>query len=610
MLGTYVSLALILGASFVVGQAVFCACGHRERSPLAPAVGLGLLCAVAWLASDLASSAWAGLGAMSVLTLVGATFLRFEGATGEWGDALPAAVGAVLLGSLPFIVETRFGILGTGLNPDMSQHLFATERLSSGGEERLITEGYPLGPHALVASVAKLGPSIVHSFNGLMLATAVAATLAPLGVLSNLERTRRIAVALLVGVAYLMASYFIQGAFKETMQALFLLAFAVGLAQLAAAEVSAGSDPAHNWRWARLQALPLAALAIGSLYAYSFPGLTWLVGTLGVFVVAEVVRARRLSVVRGALVPGLIAAVAVVVVAAPEIPRMLDFASFETFDPDGAGLGNLFNPISPIEGLGIWPSGDFRLDPGAGFAPAFVFYLGGVIAALALSLGLLRALQAGETALASALVAGAVLYAYALVAGTPYQEAKALAIVAPVAMLIAARGCLEETPRLHTLRTASARLLAVPALTAAFLIGAAGSSALALVNGPVGPSTWTPALLEFSAQIPAEQPILAVIDDEMATENGRDLVTWELRGHEVCVITAEEVSAASVSDKAFRAVVVIGELDQPLPVVGRLTEQDRQTSGGLDYVLYRARLTGADPECPFVADGDRAEPAD
>ncbi len=53
MLGTYVSLALILGASFVVGQAVFCACGHRERSPLAPAVGLGLLCAVAWLAADL-----------------------------------------------------------------------------------------------------------------------------------------------------------------------------------------------------------------------------------------------------------------------------------------------------------------------------------------------------------------------------------------------------------------------------------------------------------------------------------------------------------------------------------------------------------------------------
>ena len=185
------------------------------------------------------------------------------------------------------------------------------------------------------------------------------------------------------------------------MQALFLLAFAVGLAELAAGE--SGVEPAAGGDF---EGVPLAALAVGSLYAYSFPGLTWLVGTLGVFAVAEVVRARSLGVIRSALVPTLIAVAAVAVAAAPEVPRMLDFASFETFDPDGAGLGNLFNPISPIEALGIWPSGDFRLDPGAGFAPAFAFYVGGVIGALALALGLVRALQAGETALASALVAG------------------------------------------------------------------------------------------------------------------------------------------------------------------------------------------------------------
>jgi hypothetical protein len=150
----------------------------------------------------------------------------------------------------------------------------------------------------------------------------------------------------------------------------------------------------------------------------------------------------------------------------------------------------------------------------------------------------------------------------------------------------------------------------VPALTLALLVGAAGSSALALVNGPVGPSAWTPALLEFSAQIPEDDPVLAVIDDEMASQNGLDLVTWELRGHEVCVVRNEDVSTGTVSNRAFGAVVVIGELDQPLPVVGRLDELDRQTSDGLEYTLYRAKLAGADPGCPFVADGDRAEPAD
>ena len=49
---------------------------------------------------------------------------------------------------------------------------------------------------------------------------------------------------------------------------------------------------------------------------------------------------------------------------------MVDFASYSTFDPKGAGLGNLFNRISPLEALGIWPSGDFRVEPGDGFAPA------------------------------------------------------------------------------------------------------------------------------------------------------------------------------------------------------------------------------------------------
>ncbi|MDQ3758772.1 MAG: hypothetical protein M3331_02355 [Actinomycetota bacterium] len=614
MLGTYVSLALILGASLVVGQAIFSACGHRAHSPLAPAVGLGLNCAVAWGAANLAGSAWAGLAALALLAIIGTVVVRFKPAQGEIDGAVAAVLGAVLLGSLPFIVEMRFGILGTSLNPDMSQHLFATDRLSTGGEERLITEGYPLGPHALVASVAKLGPSTVHAFGGLTLAIAVAATLAALGALGRLARPRRIGAALLVGAAYLAASYLIQGAFKETMQALFMLAFAVGLARLAKNRNSRGRDASEadrvqlaSDRWERRKAVPLAVLAIGSIYAYSFPGLAWLVGTLALWAIAEIVRARGLGVLRRAGAPGAIGVLVLLLGAAPEVPRMLDFASFETFDPDGAGLGNLFNPISPIEALGIWPSGDFRLDPGAGFAPSLAFYLGGAVGALALGYGLIRSLRSGETALAAAVLAGAALYLYALLRGTPYQEAKALGVVAPVAMLVAVRACLEATPPVHSLRNAPTRRVVLPALALVFLAGAAGSSVLALVNGPVGPASWTPALLDFSAKL-ADKPVLAIVDDGLAEENGRDLVTWELRGREVCVVSVSEVEPETVSDRAFEAVVVIGELEEPLPVVGRLAESDRAVSGGLDYTLYEGKLAGADPDCPFVADGDRAEP--
>jgi hypothetical protein len=175
--------------------------------------------------------------------------------------------------------------------------------------------------------------------------------------------------------------------------------------------------------------------------------------------------------------------------------------------------------------------------------------------------------------------------------------------MAPLAVFAAVRGGFEALPLVHSLRGAAPRVLLVPAITLAFVGAAAGSTALALVNGPVGPSSWTPALLEFSAEA-GDDPMLAVIDDDLVDQNGFDLVVWELRGREVCAVAESEVNSQSVGDRAFGSVVVIGGLDGPLPVVGRLDETARDG----DYVLYDAKLAGDDPDCPFIADGDRAEP--
>ena len=141
-----------------------------------------------------------------------------------------------------------------------------------------------------------------------------------------------------------------------------------------------------------------------------------------------------------------VAVAAFALAVAPEVGRMVDFASFETFDPSGAGLGNLFNPISPLEALGIWPSGDFRLEPGAGAMPAAGFYLGGALAVVALVYGLAWWLRRGERAVPAALAVAAALLAYAHLFGTPYQEAKAIVIASPLAMLIAARALLGGEP--------------------------------------------------------------------------------------------------------------------------------------------------------------------
>ena len=115
---------------------------------------------------------------------------------------------------------------------------------------------------------------------------------------------------------------------------------------------------------------------------------------------------------------------------------MIDFHHFETFDPNGPGLGNLFGQISPFEALGIWPSGDFRLAPGDGAVPAVGYYLGAAFGLGAAPLrGRRRCWRRRETAILSGLAAAALAYLAARVGGTAYTAAKAIEIAAPLAAL-------------------------------------------------------------------------------------------------------------------------------------------------------------------------------
>ena len=148
--------------------------------------------------------------------------------------------------------------------------------------------------------------------------------------------------------------------------------------------------------------------------------------------------------------------------------------------------------------------------------PAAGYYLGEALGLAALAYGLAWWLRRGERAVPAALAAAAALFAYAHFAGTPYQAAKAIVIASPLAMLIAARALLSGEPlvELGRLRGAVARrrggatgVLARHqralglGLGVAFLGAAAGSSALALVNGPVGPATYSPALTRLRPEL-------------------------------------------------------------------------------------------------------------
>jgi hypothetical protein len=621
MLATYGSLLIVLVASCLVGQALFAACGRREWSWLAPAVGLAVLTAVAWGAVRLPGEGAAASIGVGVLTLL--AFAYLVGRVGALREAmrvgLPVAVLALLAASLPFFVERRFGILGTGLNPDMSQHLLAADQLAHGEGGRLLSQGYPLGPHAVVVAVSKgTGASLVHAFGGLTLAISVAATLAPLALLARLAAWRRIVGALLVGLAYMSASYLIQGAFKETMEALFVLGFAIGLHELAAGGLAGGRTPGRQ----ALAALPLAALAVGSVYAYSFTGLLWLAGAAGLWALVELGLATRRDSRAGALAlaravaPAAVVAVAAVAIAtAPEIGRMMDFASFETFDPSGPGLGNLFNPISPLEALGIWPSGDFRLDPGDGAMPAVGFYLGDALGLVALGYGLAWWLRRGEREVPVALAVAVALFAYAHFAGTPYQAAKTIVIASPLAMLIAARALLSPEPliQLGALRgtiagrRGGARGVFVRhqhrlrlGLGVMFLAAAAASSALALVNGPVGPATYSPALTELRPALGRDSALVLAPQHVLADEHGRDYLVWELRGGRVCV---EAAGGPSTQPPPPEVSWVITQTPSQAPPFAGL----RLARRAGPYTLWARRSPASHGPCPLISVGQRAD---
>jgi hypothetical protein len=640
VIATYAAALAVCAASLAIGQAALALCGVQRWSWLSPAVGLALVCAVCWGAARLPGDGTVSVVLILVLAIAALSSLwgRVEGGGEALRTGLPVALPALAVASLPFLVEGHVGILGTGFNPDMSQHLLATQRLAEGIDGQLLNQGYPLGPHAVVVALNKgLGIGLVQGFSGLTVSVAVLAPLTALAAFDDRPRLLRAVAALLIGLPYLVASYYAQGAFKETIQALFVLAFVLALRE--------ASRP--KWLELPLRFVPAALIAAGSAYVYSFPGLIWLAGTAAIWTVAEWMLYRSsaggvgvggLSQPEGcggqgpipsseksrrpeqrvgqgrpptpttgpaAWRPILLAFTIFLVAALPELGRMIDFQRFETFDPSGPGLGNLFGQISPFEALGIWPSGDFRLAPGDGAAPAVVYYLGAAFGAALLVYGLVRCWRRRESAIVAGVLAAAGLYAAARIGGTPYTAAKALGVAAPLvtlAILSSAGGAVAGVPhsggrrrRPSTWGRAAATGPAATRLVLVVYIVAAGAcSLLAFANAPVGPTSYSPALTDLRPLLAAGPTLVLVPDRLLDEEHGARYIAWELRGGRVCI--EPESATGGAPPPGVRFVVSSGPGD-PAPFPGLTL---RQRAG--PYLLWETRGNdrGESP-CPLIA---------
>ncbi len=637
-------------ASLAIGQAALALCGVRGWSWISPAVGLGLVGAICWATVRMPEHGVVSAVVVCVSTIGAALYLRgrLEGGGGAMRIGLPVAAGALVAASLPFAVEGHFGILGTGFNPDMSQHLLATDRLAHGEGSQLLHQGYPLGPHSIVVALDKgLGIGIVQGFDGLTMAAAIVAPLTALAVFRYQPRWRGAAAALLVGLPYLVASYYAQGAFKELIQALLVLAFVLSL-----------RETTRAWSHLTLRYVPAALLAIGSVYTYSFPGLIWLAAIAAIWMIAEWARAKsarttnaspagggvggttpedalataggggspaptgpagRYNTLPAPTGPAALRAMSLAVLVfligiLPELGRMIDFHSFETFDPNGPGLGNLFGQISPFTALGIWPSGDFRLAPGDGAVPAFVYYLGAAFAATLFAFGLRRAWRGREHALIAGLAAVALLYLAARLGGTPYTSAKALEIAAPLLTLTillprnsgaetnaspAGGGVGGTTPEdaLATARGGGSPAPTGPAgrhpLSFTYLLAAGACFLLALVNAPVGPTSYSPALTGLRPLLAGGPTLVLAPDQLLEDEHGERYIVWELRGGRVCI--EPQSAAGGRPPSGIRFFVTENAAEAPFR---RLTL--RRRSG--PYAVWERRgVLGGPSPCPLIA---------
>ena len=581
MIGTYAAVLAVCGASLAIGQAALGLCGWRRWSWLSPAVGLALLCAVCWATVRLPGEGITSALVVAALVVAAIAYLwgRLQGGGEAVRAGWPVALAALAAASLPFLVEGHFGILGTSFNPDMSQHLLAADRLADGETPQLLRQGYPLGPHAVVVALdGGLGIGLVQGFSGLTVAVAGLAPLTALAAFAELRPLPRTAAALLVGLAYVVASYFAQGAFKETMEALFLLGFVLAL-----------RESGRAWSDLALRLAPAGLIAVGAVYAYSFPGLIWLGGAAALWVLAEAVRGRSQLLLR----PLLLGLVLFAVLVAPEVGRMVDFKQFETFDPNGPGLGNLFGQVSPFEALGIWPSGDFRLAPGDGAVPAVVYYLGIAFALVLLAAGVGHCWRRRETAILSGLAAAALAYLAARLGGTPYTAAKAIDIASPLVALTILLPSLEGLDWRVSRAMRGKRANWLPA--AMFFVAAAVTcSLLALANAPVGPTSYSPALTGLRPLVAADSTLVIASDELIADEHGTPYIAWELRGGRVCI--AAESGVDATPPPGVRFVVTRGESEDP-PYPGLRV---RRVSS--PYVLWEiSGPIAAKSPCPLIA---------
>jgi hypothetical protein len=607
MLVMFASAALVCAGALVLGQAILRLCGAREWTWLAAPIGLAALLLVAVPSLHMPGRATAVAVVLFAFVLFAGVWVLRDPAHRPPLAGLLAAVPVALLCAVPFLSAGRAGTLGWSFNNDMASHLLWADAYRSDLIEAVnpLMPDYPLGPHALAAVVAQgLGVGVERAFAGVTIAATIVLGWTALAALRRPRPWGSFFVVPLVGMPFLIAAYFAQGAFKELQLAALVLAFAILLAFPPALD--------RRWRW-----VPAAVLLGAMLSVYSLPGLTWPLVFLGVWLAGTAVDRLRagssprdlLRAARTGLVPAAIALAVLLVVIAPQIPRLVAFAEnqigLDGVIIDKESIGILVRPLPIWEAFGMWGNPDFRL-------PALDHTTNRLWIVFALGLvafGAIWALRRREWMLVAATGAAVLVWAWSYRSQSPYVAAKALVILTPLLLLVAARALAERGEDGDGRTSPRWWPFAAPLLAALLLIRVADTSWGALRQAPVGPEDHMRQLRALQPTLDRKPTLFLGNDDFIRWELGETPVSAPAIGFQALPIRPEKPWTYGMGyDIDSLEAKTINEFEWVIsPRDASASEppaQLRPVRRTRDFVLYRR--TGAVPPNRVLDEGDAA----
>jgi hypothetical protein len=434
LLASWLIFPAVLGAlSLGCGVLVERVAGVRIPGTLLLPVGFAVIICTAQLAVTTDATAELATPAVVLLALAGAAFYRSVPDRRPDGWAIGAALAVFAVFAAPIVLSGTATFAGYAKLDDTAAWLSITDHVMSHGRgvdslatsfhkglvRSYLSSGYPIGTF-LPLGVARpfTGQDLAWVFQSYIAFLAALLTLSLYELATRVTASRQLR-ALAVFVAAqpaILVGYAFVGGIKEVLT----VALLAPLAVLGFAAVKA--------RVGARALLPLAFMTAAVVDALSYGAAFWLLPLLAPALLVAIRSEGAKPALRRAGAFALLTAA----ISLPALPAMVDFlGSSRTVLTSGGEFGSLVKPLSPLQLFGIWPTGDFRLNPSSLFVADVLIAI--VIASGLAALALAWQRKAWDLL---AYIGGSGVGCLAIsLFGAPWVDGKSFAIASPALLL-------------------------------------------------------------------------------------------------------------------------------------------------------------------------------